>query len=206
MHQLILTFSCNDTSGIVHAVTGAIVGCGGNITELQQFTSLDTGRFFMRVSFDHPSAEDELRQGLQAVADRIGESTRAVYSQFASMAELMGALGARGFQLVADLVNAVPVTDDPLADLVEVGAVAFREFAVTRPQLFRITFHQISVEITRQPEAVPALVASYESLASRFARAIDAGRLPERPLIEYAFAFHSFTSGLAAKRRGPRPR
>ena len=59
MHQLILTFSCNDTSGIVHAVTGAIVGCGGNITELQQFTSLDTGRFFMRVEVDTPVHPDD---------------------------------------------------------------------------------------------------------------------------------------------------
>lgn len=55
MHQLILTFSCDDTSGIVHAVTGAIVACGGNITELQQFSSVDTGRFFMRVEVDLPT-------------------------------------------------------------------------------------------------------------------------------------------------------
>lgn len=142
---------------------------------------------------------------VRAVADRIGESTRAVYSQFASMADVMGALGARGFQLVADLVNALPITDDPLDDLVEVGASGFREFAITRPQLFRITFHQISSEITRQPEAVPALLASYESLATRFQRAIDTGHLPERPLIEYTFAFHSFTSGLAANELSMQP-
>ena len=96
------------------------------------------------------AAEELLADGgvdavtVRAVADRIGESTRAVYSQFSSMSDLMAALGARGFLLVADLVNAVPVTDDPLRDLVEVGASGFREFAITRPQLFRITFHEIS--------------------------------------------------------------
>lgn len=142
---------------------------------------------------------------VRAVADHIGESTRAVYSQFASMAELMGALGARGFQLVADLVNDLPVTDDPLADLVDAGAVAFRSFAIDRPQLFRITFHQISPEITHRPEAVEALMASYDALAARVARAVDAGLLPERPVVEYAFAFHSFTSGLAANELSRQP-
>ncbi len=40
---------CADRPGIVHAISGAIVAAGGNITESQQFASLDTGRFFMRI-------------------------------------------------------------------------------------------------------------------------------------------------------------
>jgi AcrR family transcriptional regulator len=142
---------------------------------------------------------------VRAVADRIGESTRAVYSQFGSMSGLMGALGARGFRLLADLVNGLPQSDDPLADLVDVGVLAFREFAIGRPHLFRITFHEISEAITRQPEAAPALRAAYESLATRFRRAIDAGLLADRPLNEYAFAFHSLTSGLAANELSRQP-
>lgn len=142
---------------------------------------------------------------VRAVADRIGESTRAVYSQFDSMSAVMGSLGARGFQMVADLVNGLPTSDDPLADLVDAGVLGFRTFAVTRPQLFRITFHEISAGITRQPDAAPALAASYEALAARFRRAIDTGALPARPVIEYAFAFHSLTSGLAANELGMQP-
>ena len=45
----LLTLSCADRPGIVHQVTGAIVEAHGNITELQQFTSTESGRFFMRV-------------------------------------------------------------------------------------------------------------------------------------------------------------
>jgi AcrR family transcriptional regulator len=157
------------------------------------------------------AAEALLAQGgpsavtVRAVADRIGESTRAVYSQFGSMAGLMGALGARGFRMLADLVNGLPQTDDPLADLVDAGVLAFREFAIGRPQLFRITFHEISEAITQQPDAAPALRAAYDSLAARFQRAIDAGLLPPRPLPEYAFAFHSITSGLAANELSRQP-
>ncbi len=45
----VLTLDCPDRPGIVHAVTGVIAAAAGNITELQQFSSDDTGRFFMRV-------------------------------------------------------------------------------------------------------------------------------------------------------------
>jgi len=45
----ILTLVCRDQPGIVHAVSGAIVTAAGNITESQQFSSDDTGTFFMRL-------------------------------------------------------------------------------------------------------------------------------------------------------------
>lgn len=67
---MILTFSCEDTSGIVHAVSGAIVGCRGNITELQQFSSTDTGRFFMRVEIDLPTDLIQFRSAMRDVAKR----------------------------------------------------------------------------------------------------------------------------------------
>ena len=67
---MILTFSCNDTSGIVYAVSGAIVGCSGNITELQQFSSTDTGRFFMRVEIDLPTDLVQFTSAMRDVARR----------------------------------------------------------------------------------------------------------------------------------------
>lgn len=47
--QWVLTLACVDGSGIVHAISGAVVAAGGNIEESQQFASHDTGRFFMRL-------------------------------------------------------------------------------------------------------------------------------------------------------------
>ncbi|MDN5572188.1 MAG: formyltetrahydrofolate deformylase [Propionibacteriaceae bacterium] len=61
----VLTLACPDRPGIVHAVTGAIASSQGNITELQQFSSTDTGRFFMRVQvqsgFERASFEESVR-------------------------------------------------------------------------------------------------------------------------------------------------
>ncbi|NLD70134.1 MAG: formyltetrahydrofolate deformylase [Limnobacter sp.] len=53
----ILTLSCPDRPGIVHAVSGALFEMGGNILEAGQFNDRDTGLFFMRVHFAAPPAD-----------------------------------------------------------------------------------------------------------------------------------------------------
>ena len=47
----ILTLSCPDRLGLVHAVSGFLLERGGNIEEAAQFNDPDTGLFFMRVQF-----------------------------------------------------------------------------------------------------------------------------------------------------------
>jgi formyltetrahydrofolate deformylase len=47
----ILTLSCPDRTGIVHAVSGFLLERGGNIEEAAQYSDHDTGLFFMRVQF-----------------------------------------------------------------------------------------------------------------------------------------------------------
>ena len=47
----ILTLSCPDRLGLVHAVSGFLLERGGNIEEAAQYNDSDTGLFFMRVQF-----------------------------------------------------------------------------------------------------------------------------------------------------------
>jgi AcrR family transcriptional regulator len=142
---------------------------------------------------------------VRSVADEIGVSTRAVYSVFGSKSGLMGALAARGFQRLADLVNGLPVTDDTFVDLAAAGPHAFRVFALASPHLFRITFDQISEDIYAQSETYQALFASYRALATRFTRALDAGLLTQRPVVELVFMYHSLCCGLAANELSCQP-
>ena len=65
-----VTFVCDDKPGIVHAVSGAIVEAKGNITESQQFSSEDTGRFFMRVQVETTSDYDSFQAALAPVIER----------------------------------------------------------------------------------------------------------------------------------------
>ncbi|MBF4625481.1 formyltetrahydrofolate deformylase [Clavibacter sp. VKM Ac-2872] len=66
----VLSFSCDDRPGIVHAIAGAIVEAGGDITESQQFSSADTGRFFMRLQIQSAADDDRLADALSAVVER----------------------------------------------------------------------------------------------------------------------------------------
>ncbi|MFD0997301.1 formyltetrahydrofolate deformylase [Pseudoclavibacter chungangensis] len=66
----VLTLTSDDRPGIVHAVTGAIVSASGNIEELQQFSSADTGRFFMRVEISSPADRLTFERALTPVVER----------------------------------------------------------------------------------------------------------------------------------------
>jgi formyltetrahydrofolate deformylase len=67
----ILTLSCPDRSGIVHAVTGFLAAIGANITEAAQYNDQTTGLFFMRTRFDCAATETgaSLREGFGALAN-----------------------------------------------------------------------------------------------------------------------------------------
>ncbi|MER8154866.1 formyltetrahydrofolate deformylase [Streptomyces sp. NPDC094472] len=69
--QYILTLSCPDKQGIVHAVSSYLFMTGCNIEDSQQFGDRDTGLFFMRVAFRavSPVKEEDLRASFAAVGE-----------------------------------------------------------------------------------------------------------------------------------------
>ena len=66
----VLTLSCPDRPGIVHAVSGALVALDANITDSQQYGNPSTGQFFMRVAFEADAADEALTANLDVVARR----------------------------------------------------------------------------------------------------------------------------------------
>jgi len=66
--DLIASLQCADQPGIVHAMTSAVLACGGNIIENQQFTDPTTNTFVMRTRFEtsegQVAAEKSLNEGL----------------------------------------------------------------------------------------------------------------------------------------------
>ncbi|MFF3172681.1 formyltetrahydrofolate deformylase [Streptomyces sp. NPDC057900] len=69
--QYVLTLSCPDKKGIVHAVSSYLFMTGCNIEDSQQFGDHDTGLFFMRVHFsaDSPVTAEKLRASFAAIGD-----------------------------------------------------------------------------------------------------------------------------------------
>ncbi len=71
--DFVLSATCADRPGIVHAITGYLVRQGANINECQQFEDPATGRFLIRLVFRCESRdEQELRDGFTEVADEFG--------------------------------------------------------------------------------------------------------------------------------------
>ena len=67
----VLTLSCADKQGIVHAVSSYLFMTGCNIEDSQQFGDHDTGLFFMRVAFSAEASlsVEKLRASFAAVGD-----------------------------------------------------------------------------------------------------------------------------------------
>jgi formyltetrahydrofolate deformylase len=70
--SFILTLSCDDRPGIVHAVSGALVAAECNITESQQYGSPESGTFFMRVAITTRSERSAVEAHLTPVAQAFG--------------------------------------------------------------------------------------------------------------------------------------
>lgn len=71
--QWVLTLSCIDGPGIVHAISGAIVAAGGNIAESQQFSSHDTARFFMRLQIEAVAQAETFEERFSAALAPVTE-------------------------------------------------------------------------------------------------------------------------------------
>ena len=67
----VLTLSCPDKPGIVHAVSGLLLQHGANIEEAAQHSDAQTGLFFMRVQF---TAESDVRTDIDLALQKLAAS------------------------------------------------------------------------------------------------------------------------------------
>ncbi|MDP3798326.1 MAG: formyltetrahydrofolate deformylase [Parvibaculum sp.] len=74
MKKFILTVSCNSRRGIVAAISSYLAEMGCNIVDSSQFDDLDTGKFFMRVSFisEEGASPAKLIEGFKPIAAGFG--------------------------------------------------------------------------------------------------------------------------------------
>lgn len=149
----ILTFTCEDRTGIVAAVTGELAGAGGFILDSQQYADLESGRFFMRLVF---TAQADPRARLTPVAARFGFDWT------------LTPLGDR-----PRVVIACSTTSHCLNDLLHrwsTGALAIDPEAVVSnhdvlrglAEWHRVPFHHLPVSAANRAEQEAALLALVE--------------------------------------------
>ena len=164
-----------------------------------------TGRLLLDAAEELLASSGPEAVSVRNVARAAGTTTRGVYSVYGSKAGLIEALAARGYGLLADIVNDLPMTDDPRADLVTVGLDGFRRFALERPHLFRLTFERAPAEITEVPTVVEAAMTAYAALTCRIDRLRETGAASGLATAEIAFMLHALCTGLASNELARQP-
>jgi formyltetrahydrofolate deformylase len=148
-----LTLSCPDRPGIVHGVSGALVGMGANITESQQYGSPDTGTFFMRVALTTEAPEQELRSALGPVAAKFGMDWALAESERRTRTLIMVSKAAHCLndllfqQRSGTLAIDIPVIVSNHRDLADLAA------------FYGVEFHHIPVTPETKEDAEDALRA-----------------------------------------------
>jgi AcrR family transcriptional regulator len=132
---------------------------------------------------------------VRALAQEAGTTTRAVYSLFGSKDGLLGALGARAFELLEEGLAALPEADEPREDLVR-AALMFRRFALEHPALFSIGIQRTDPAVW--PRFRSAAAGAFARLVGRFEPLAESGLLGGRSVHEAATQFHALCEGLAA--------
>ncbi|MHA7652069.1 TetR/AcrR family transcriptional regulator [Mycobacterium sp. ML4] len=118
------------------------------------------------------------------VAGAAGTSTMAVYTHFGGMRELIAAVAEEGLRHFGAAL-AVPQTDDPVADLMAVGA-AYRRYAIERPHMYRLMFGSTSAHginapagnvLTLTPDEIEQQESSFAHVVRAVHRSMLAGRI-----------------------------
>ena len=141
---------------------------------------------------------------VRAVAEEVGTTTRAVYSLFGSKDGLLvDALAQSAFDFLADGIDELVETDDPVADLIAVGLPVFRRLVVEHPALYRIAFQRIVPGFQAGPEVTAARQRAWMRLVAKTHRLAEGGLLRQRSATQAAVEFNAMLEGLAnAELRG----
>ena len=170
----ILTLVCEDRPGIVHAVSGAIVEAAGNITESQQFSSDDTGRFFMRLQVESAASRDAFEAALAPVTARYGMTWELdVVGRPRRTLVLVSKAGhclndllyrERADQLSVDMPLVLSNHPD-LSSLAEFYDVPFEAHHVTSPGQ-KLAFEQRVLEVVEEHDIELVVLARYMQILS----------------------------------------
>src|ERR1700724_2697000 len=119
----------------------------------------------------------ETALSLRAVARRAGVSPAAPYRHYADREALVSAVAAVGYRNLAERLGAAPPSPSTTEQLVSV-AIAYVQFALERPALFRIMFGEPCDRDNDERVAATAAVSAYVgSIADRTFPQADAEAL-----------------------------
>lgn len=159
MNDFILTLSCPDRIGIVHSVTGWLLGLHGNIIDAQQFGDIEEERFFLRVHFKLPlpATVESLQESFTSIAERFSMEARI---HDANRKARLLILVSRQGHCLNDLLFRTHSGQLP----VEIAAIAsnHNDFA-SMAASYDIPFHHLPVTADTRPQQEQQILELVES-------------------------------------------
>ncbi len=132
---------------------------------------------------------------VRRLAAGAGTSTMAVYTHFGGMSAVVDEVATEGFRRLIAHVDAVGVTDDPIADL-QRSAAAYRDNALENRHLYGVMFGAISVRgLGGDGADAEVATAAFVQLVDGVRRAMAAGALRDGDAAVVAAQFWSALHG-----------
>ncbi|TYB54212.1 TetR/AcrR family transcriptional regulator [Nonomuraea sp. PA05] len=113
---------------------------------------------------------------VRRISGEVGCSTKVIYTLFGGKDGLGEALWLEGFARFERWLLAVPPHDDPFERLHR-GLMAYREYALSEPDYYRVMFQGALPGLCPRPEAMEAAKRTFELLVRGVADCLDAGLL-----------------------------
>jgi len=133
---------------------------------------------------------------LRAVARDLGVTAPALYDHVDSKAELLALIAAEGYE---ELVRTFDASSrGALVERLRGRAVAYVEFAVAQPELFRLMFQYRPAEVVVDVDnELPAATKAFEANLADVAEAVDQGLLAGDDPVELSMVLWSAVHGVA---------
>jgi AcrR family transcriptional regulator len=128
-------------------------------------------------------AEGSAALTMRHLAEVAGTTTTPVYSRFGSKNGILDHLFVKGFRQLVTRVASVPVSDDPIADLMAAGH-EYWSFATENPALYALMFEGRGTDHEPSADAYAEAFHALDELAKFVDRAIAAGVMRPRPTHE----------------------
>ncbi len=167
----------------------------------------DVGTTLLAAASNLLAAEGPGALTVRRIAADAGMSTMNVYSRFGGKDGVVEHLFLRGFELLAEGMNAIEPSADPRADLMSCGR-AYRQFALDHSTLYSVMFDKAVPDFEPSERALTAAAQTLQLLADRLERVMRAGYiLPAEPMHLAAIVWstcHGVMS-LELQHMGPHP-
>jgi AcrR family transcriptional regulator len=134
---------------------------------------------------------------LRGIAAEVGCSPMTPYRYFPDKASIFAAVRTAAYQAFAGAQEACVDPDAPPAEVLSALGRAYVDFAMERPEAYRLMFELAQPDAAEYPDLVVAAARSFAPLREAVGRAVEAGDLDGDPDI-LAHVFWAGVHGVAS--------